>query len=383
MHIKATLMPLVASTLFSLSCQAATMIPLHDCFGAPGNYNTDYSQTLSASQNIMGGVVDVLPRLMGNGTPIEANCTCPVNMASSSIVYSTVYTGSPLAAGASGYGHLTDTLDVNVSGYTDSVKSPDGSGLIRMEVSEYPTPLSEMRSINDTSTKATQASGDVCNDATRPANSSTVKRQFIWNIITARFYLKKSILGEERFPSTLVIQNYACLYFNAGSGCSVSDAQHVSNIWLSGSLAAPLSCTINAGSTIEVDLGVVSRTQFVSQGNPPVGYTLKNVDISYHCDDPAAEYSNRIKLTLTADQGVADSGERLIAKMLNRDDIGVRMYDSNDKNVVLDGSFDFPVILDDQGNGIIRMKAAPVSTTQNKPEPGKFEGNVTVKMDLR
>jgi len=41
------------------------------------------------------------------------------------------------------------------------------------------------------------------------------------------------------------------------------------------------------------------------------------------------------------------------------------------------------VTMDEQGNGSVKIKAAPVSTTNATPAPGKFEGNVTVKMDLR
>jgi type 1 fimbria pilin len=69
--------------------------------------------------------------------------------------------------------------------------------------------------------------------------------------------------------------------------------------------------------------------------------------------------------------------------MLDKEDVGVRVYDENNQSVALDGTFEFPVPMDDQGNGVVRIKAAPVSTTSKTPEPGKFEGNVTVKMDLR
>jgi type 1 fimbria pilin len=383
MHIKSALLVLFVCASLPLSCQAANMVPLHSCFGAPASYNTHYTQALAASESTAGTLLDVADRLAGSGSTVEASCECPGSMAASSVVYSTVFAGSPLVAGVSGFGQLTDALDVTVSGYTDSTDSPDGSGLVKMAITQYPTPLSAMSSVNDTDVRSTEASADVCDDSTRPRGGSTMKRQFRWNVSTVKFYLKKPILGEEIIPSTLVVQNYACLYFNAGNGCSVSDAQHVSDIWLSGSLSAPLSCTINAGSTIEVDLGNINRGQFVSQGNPPVGYTLRAVDISYHCDGAAADNSQKIRLTLSADQGVADASDRLIAKMLNRDDVGVRMFDSNDKNVVLDGTADFPVTLDEQGNGSIHLKAAPVSTTASKPEPGMFEGNVTVKMDLR
>ncbi|MEA9393713.1 fimbrial protein [Lelliottia amnigena] len=230
--------------------------------------------------------------------------------------------------------------------------------------------------------KTTEGTASVCSESTRPSGSTSVKRKFKLNVIGATFYIKKPIIGKEAIPSTLVVQNYTCLYFGSGS-CSFSDAQQVSNIWLSGSLSAPLSCTINEGSTIEVDFGNIVSKQFSGRSRPPQGYALKNVDISYHCDNNAVGNNDRIKLTLTADQGVVDSSDPLIAKMLDKEDVGVRVYDENNQSVALDGTFEFPMPMDDQGNGVVRIKAAPVSTTSKTPEPGKFEGNVTVKMDLR
>jgi type 1 fimbria pilin len=359
------------------------MVTLHNCFSGPGTYNILYKRVVPATLNITDTVLDLPNKLTGTGGAIEANCDCPGNMAASSTVYSTTFAGSPLNPGVSGYGYLTENIDINIVGSTDAINSPDGSGLYDLPIDTYPTPMSSMPIKNDTRIKTTESSASVCSSTTHPSGGSLTKRQFKWNAIGATFYVKKPILGEEIIPNTLVAQNYACLYFNSGGGCTIADAQQVSNIWLSGSLAAPLSCTINAGGTIEVELGNIITSQFTSQGNPPSGYTLKNVDITYHCDGPATANSNKIRLTLIADQGVADSSDNLIAKMLNRDDLGVRMYDKDDNNIVLDGTADFPVTLDEQGNGSISMKAAPVSTTNARPEPGKFEGNVTVKMDLR
>lgn len=238
-----------------------------------------------------------------------------------------------------------------------------------------------MSKVNEGLIKPTEGTSDVCSDLTRPSGVSSPKRGFKWNVIGLTLYVKKAILGEELIPSTIAVQNYACLSF--GNYCSTSDVQQVSNIRIEGKITAPLSCTINAGSTIEVELGNIVASQFIAQGQPPASYTLKDVDISYHCDDPAASQTGKIKFSLSADQGVASGSNNLIANMLDRDDIGVRMFDQNNNDVVLDGSLDLPVTLDTQGNGQISMKAAPVSTTSKRPKPGKFEGNVTVKMELR
>ena len=78
-----------------------------------------------------------------------------------------------------------------------------------------------------------------------------------------------------------------------------------------------------------------------------------------------------------------DSSNPVIAKMIGRDDIGVRVFDEQNQDIALDGSYEFPVTVDEQGKGVIHIKATPVSATSAIPEPGSFEGNVTVKMELR
>ena len=369
----------VLSLVFSASAPAATI--LHDCFGAPQEYNITYDRDLNASENPANHTVDIQEHLVGGGMEMEANCSCPGNMSATTSVLELTLAGSPLTGGTNGYGYLTDKVDIDVKGYSDAVNSPDGEGLFGLNINQYPTQLSSMSKTIE-NIKTTEGTASVCSESTRPSGSTSVKRKFKLNVIGATFYIKKPIIGKEAIPSTLVVQNYTCLYFGSGS-CSFSDAQQVSNIWLSGSLSAPLSCTINEGSTIEVDFGNIVSKQFSGRSRPPQGYALKNVDISYHCDNNAVGNNDRIKLTLTADQGVVDSSDPLIAKMLDKEDVGVRVYDENNQSVALDGTFEFPMPMDDQGNGVVRIKAAPVSTTSKTPEPGKFEGNVTVKMDLR
>lgn len=351
------------------------------CFIAPATYQTNYTRELAANENISGAKIVAPGHLVGTGVEMEANCDCPRNLSTSTDITLLTLAGSPLSAGVNGYGVLTDKVDVDVAGYIDAINSPDGSGLEKININAYPTAMGQLLWSYDTKSKEINES--VCNDATRPQGAASKKRKFKWNVMTATFYIKKPILGEEVIPPTLVVQNYACVA--SSSYCDRGDAntQLVSNIWLSGKLSAPLSCTINAGSTIEVDFGNIISKQFVSRGELPRGYAIKNVDIAYHCDGPAVGNDDKIKLTLTADQGTAEGSDNLIARMLGRDDIGVRVFDSNNANVALDGTYDFPVVLDETGNGVIRIKAAPVSTKSTTPAPGKFEGNVTVKMELR
>ncbi len=363
-------------------CRGAVTI-LHNCFGAPQTYTTSFDHEFSSSENIANHDYDVPNHLVGNGPVIVANCDCPGNMFSSSMVYEKTFAGSPLSPGTNGYGYLTEKIDADITAYADAINSPDGNSLTPLAINEYPTTRGNMRSTTESALAKTEGDANVCSSSTQPSNAAAIKRNFRWNVVAIMLHIKKPILGQEVIPSMIVAQNYACLYFGTGGSCDPGLADQVSDIWFSGTLSAPLSCTINAGSTIEVEFGGIVSKQFVSKGQPPKRYALKNVDIAYHCDDNAVGNTDRIKLTLTADQGVADSSTPYIAKLLERDDLGVRVYDENSQNVALDGTYEFPVTMDEQGNGVVKIQAAPVGTTNVPPAPGHFEGNVTVKMDLR
>ncbi|HDR2757880.1 TPA: fimbrial protein [Enterobacter mori] len=372
----------IALCLASASpCWGSSMV-LKNCFGAPQTYTISFNHEFASSENIANHDYDIPEHLVGAGAELEANCNCPANLYSSTTIYEKTFAGSPLPPGTNGYGYLTDKIDADVTGYVDAINSPDGNSLTPVPINEYPTSRGNMNSVMENSTAKKEGDASVCSNDTRPTDSAATKRKFRWNVVAVMLHIKKPILGEEAIPQTIIVQNYACLY-TAGANCDAGEAEHVSDIWFSGTLSAPLSCTINAGSTIEVEFGSIVSKQFISKGQPPKGYALKNVEIAYHCDDNAVGNTDRIKLTLSADQGVADSSTPYIAKLLERDDLGVRVYDENSENVALDGTYEFPVTMDEQGNGVVNIQAAPVSTTNAEPEPGRFEGNVTVKMDLR
>ena len=382
-----SLLTLAGLMLFSTSAFSTTA-PLSGCFPSFGTYTTYASDEISPADNTAGHTYSYDNHIVSPGGPITAECNCPSTMKSSAYIFVNTWAGSPLAAGPTGYGVLTSKLAVDFTAYPDAINHQDGAGMSTISINKYPTDISDMTNGIFNADKATEAQQSVCSASTKPSGAGA-KRQFQWNVMGISFYITQPIFGEEIIPDTVVVENYACLYYNTSSsavqnGCTTSQAQQVSSIRFGGSISAPLSCTINAGSQIEVEFPTLVTSTFTTPGTPPKN-AIKAVDISYHCDNPAQDAGNqiRIKMTLTADQGVSDSGSGFIARMIGRDDLGVRMYDDNDNPVVLDGSADFPITLDSSGNGTIKMKASPVSTTDAKPAAGKYEGNVTVKMDIK
>lgn len=350
---------------------------LPGCFSSSVTYDAVYNYELTPAENEIDSNF-AATYISGSGSDQEANCDCSdLGLGVNTQVQELTAVGSPLSAGGAGRAHLTDHLDVSMSGYSDAIFN--STGLTLLPIKNYPTPIDKLETRYDL--KSTEKTASVCRTGTAPSGASQTKRKFRWNTVSMHFFITKPIFGSEIIPPTVVAQYYACLFF--GQACQMAETQHVSDVILSGVITAPLSCTINAGGVIEVDMGSITTPQFVNKGQPPAGYTLKNVDITYHCDDAGAKNtSDKIKLTLTSDQGVV-AGNNLIAKMIGRDDVGVRLYDENSNDVILDGSVEFPVTVDQDGNGRIKMKAAPVSTTDKLPTPGEFEGNMTVKMDIK
>ena len=380
-HFARGLLAVVSFVLILFHASEAAM--LTGCFDSPATYNADWSYELSSTENQKGKTITPPGlALIGAGPMLTAQCDCSkAGLNSSSVIADYIYATTNLSAGVkSSYGYLTDKIDVHIDTYTNSAGASDASSLVLVPIGTYPTSTPVSKSEPQTSKESIET---VCKQGTQPV-SGTPSRQFSWNVIAVTYYIKSPILGQEIIPPTPVVNISACVYSGSGcSGGSSGSAQPVSTIYLSGTLSAPLSCTINAGGIIDVEFGNIISSNFSHQGTPPDGFALKDIDITFHCDANALGNTDKIKLTLTADQGVSDGDSALIAKMIGRDDLGVRMYDDNSNNIRLDGGTVFPISLDSQGNGSIKMKAAPVPTTDNRPEPGKFEGNVTVKMDVK
>ncbi|MFU0931752.1 fimbrial protein [Kluyvera cryocrescens] len=363
---------LLATQAFTLHVNAAATF-LTGCFPVKGDVKVTLNDELSSAMNYAGNTISPLNNYMIPAEPQPAQCSsCPgLRSTDKENMYS--YRATPLMAGSTpGYGKLTDKLDIQLTLFTDTVA---GGGTLT-KLTTYPItapPTSTFEGTNDESTQS------LC--AKSPA-AGVPQRTFNWNKLTASIHIVQPIFGTELIPTQTLAETSLCIFYGTGS-CSFANAQLASRMTISGSLSAPLSCTINAGSIINVGFNSVASSNFVAQGQPPVGFALRDVDINFHCDNPASDNTDKIKLTLTSDQGVSDTGTGYIAKMMGRDDIGVRMYDSNNLNVALDGSMEFPIKLDGNGDGHILMSAAPVATTSAQPAPGKFEGNVTVRMDIK
>ncbi|WP_279203912.1 hypothetical protein [Obesumbacterium proteus] len=160
--------------LFPIFAQAATIV-LQGCFTTPADYAININTEIPPAQNRNGNTININDHLIGEGPSVTANCACPRNLYSNTIIYESTAAGSPLPPGRTGYGYLTEHLDIDITGYTNSINSPDGGGLQPISISTYPTPFSSMAKVNDSLLKPTEGTDDVCSDATRPTGGSTTK----------------------------------------------------------------------------------------------------------------------------------------------------------------------------------------------------------------
>lgn len=363
---------LLAALLLSMRAHAAPSY-ITGCFPVKGDVKVALDYEINASANYAGNTVRPIDNFVVPAEPQSAQCTSCSGVGTGDTENMYSYRATPLPAGSiKDFGKLTDKLDIQISGFTDTV----AGGQTQTKLTTYPN-LSPTTSISEgTNSESTQS---LC---AKSPKAGVPQRMFNWNKLTATINISKPIFGTEIIPAQTLMETSLCIFYGVGS-CKFANAQLASRMTISGQLSAPLGCTINAGSVINVDFNSIASSDFTAKGQPPTSFALRDVDIKFHCDNSAVENTDKIKLTLTSDQGVSDAGTGYIAKMMGRDDIGVRMYDSNNVNVALDGSAEFPVALDNNGDGHILMSAAPVATTNAKPDPGKFEGNVTVKMDIK
>lgn len=184
-----------ASLATALSLSAASpsrgaVTLLHSCFSAPQAYTTTFDHEFSSSENIANHDYDVPNHLVGNGPEIVANCSCPANMFSSSMVYEKTFAGSPLNPGTNGYGYLTEKIDADITAYADAINSPDGTSLTPIAVNEYPTPRANMRSTTENALAKTEGDANVCSRGTQPSYAAATKRNFRWNVVAILLHIK-------------------------------------------------------------------------------------------------------------------------------------------------------------------------------------------------
>lgn len=182
-------------------------------------------------------------------------------------------------------------------------------------------------------------------------------------------------VGSVTIPSMVLAHLYECYNIPSSSHCSAT-GQPVLTYYLSGTVNSLESCSVNAGETIEVDLGDVFAANFRVVGQKPVGAKTEQLSIPVRCNTGNSGLVNvNLSLTATTDPNYPQ------AIKTSRPGVGVIVTDSQN-NVISPAGGRLPLAIPDNEDSYARMNVFPVSTTGTPPETGRFEATATVRIEF-
>lgn len=182
-------------------------------------------------------------------------------------------------------------------------------------------------------------------------------------------------VGTVTIPNIVLAHLYECYNIPASSSCTAT-GEPVLTYYLSGTINSLQSCSVNAGETIEVDLGDIFAANFKVQGQKPTGAKTVALSIPVRCNTGNSGLVN-VSLSLTA----THDNDYPQAIKTSRPGVGVLVTDSQGNAVSPDGGAISLAIPDNQ-DAYAKMNVFPVSTTGVPPEIGSFEATASVRIDF-
>ncbi|MDM3404681.1 fimbrial protein [Citrobacter sp. Cb019] len=149
---------------------------------------------------------------------------------------------------------------------------------------------------------------------------------------------------------------------------------------VSGSIIVPQSCTINAGSTLSIDLGNAWAADFKVPGAKPDTYEPKVITVKAHCDNVHA--TEQLSLGMEATAAAGGYG----AIKTTNDNIGIMLSAQSAQSpetqlLTSDPSIRVPFLLDTHnGEATITLKSWPVKVSSDDPAPGSY--SATALLDV-
>lgn len=182
-------------------------------------------------------------------------------------------------------------------------------------------------------------------------------------------------IGSVVIPPMTLARLFECYNIPAGDSCT-SSGDPVLVYYLSGTINSLGSCSVNAGETIEVDLGDVFAANFRVVGHKPLGARTAELAIPVRCNTGNAGLVNvNLSLTATSDPSYPQ------AIKTSRPGVGIVVTDSQN-NIISPAGGTLPLSIPDDADSIARMNVYPVSTTGVPPETGRFEATATVRINF-
>lgn len=182
-------------------------------------------------------------------------------------------------------------------------------------------------------------------------------------------YIEKPFIGVVTISSTKIFELYGSWSTAPYGGTPLSD------VYISGQVIVPQTCSVNAGQIVTVDFGSFMSGEFKNKGQMPAGYTPKTITVPIKCNGMDANASLTLRF-----QAEASADEPAAIKTSN-DDVGVQITDSSGK-VIEPNSGLIPFQLDDNLQATVTFHAAPISTTGNAPAEGTFSATAYIRVDF-
>lgn len=182
--------------------------------------------------------------------------------------------------------------------------------------------------------------------------------------------IKKSFVGTSMISPVII----SSIYWTLG-GATTHGPVPATNLYISGTVTVPQSCTINDGAIVTVDFGQLYAGEFLNKGQKAGLQPDKTITVPIKCNninaganmtmrfqaEPSADYSDAIKST--------------------NPDVGVVVKDDQG-NVITPNEGLIPFTLDDNLDANVTFHLEPVSTTGVEPSAGTFQAQAYIRVDF-
>lgn len=155
-----------------------------------------------------------------------------------------------------------------------------------------------------------------------------------------------------------------------------TSAQFTKNVYVSINFTVPQTCTLNAGSVIDLNFGNISSGAFTTAGARAEGVSDIVRNVAIECDNIAASTAMTVRL-----QADKVSGNAVITNTNN--DVGFVVADSNGTLLTPNNlSSVIPFTLDANSKSNITIRVYPVSVTGSKPTEGEVLSEAYLRVDF-
>ncbi|EBX6018194.1 fimbrial protein [Salmonella enterica subsp. enterica serovar Portland] len=178
------------------------------------------------------------------------------------------------------------------------------------------------------------------------------------------FYVRHSITGTVTIPTTEV----AWLY--AGMSDHFPKTTPVSKVTINGQLTAPQNCELTPNQIIDVDFQKINSSEFSPTAGTIISGRKIKTEVKVSC---TGMQDVRTTETVSASMVAADRSADATMIATSNPDVGIKIFDKNDRPVSVDGG-NLPAdmsSIDRTGktDGSVTFYSAPASLTGTKPAP--------------